>query len=162
MKTFYFLALSAIIFTLTSCDETSPDIGLTETQESLLVTPDLQPEILSVPNVVTNPLNFEIRIHNNGTETTAPITFYIQKMVPVASVAVSDPNWTVVEQGTRWKITSNAGITIPELSFYELDAQFIPLTSGSAGLTVTVISGTGGGETPTNNNIAIKNGITVQ
>ena len=160
MKKFGFLALISALFLFTSCEE--QEIGLIETQSSLLTTPDLQPQILSVPNVVTSTLNFEIRIHNNGVETTAPIVFYIQKMLPVASVAISDPNWTVVEQATRWKVTSNTGITIPELSFYELNAQFIPLAPGSAGLTVSVVSGTGGGEAPTNNNIAVKSEIVVQ
>lgn len=162
MKKFGFLALVSVLIFFTSCEKQEEETKLVETQSSLLTTPDLQPEILSVPNVVTSTLDFEIRIHNNGVETTAPITFYVQKMIPIASVAISDPNWTVIEQATRWKVTSNAGITIPELSFYELNAQFIPLAPGSAGLTVTVVSGTGGGEAPTNNNIAVKSGIVVQ
>ncbi len=159
MKTFKFLALLPLL--LTACQE-SVTPQLTETQHSLLSTPDLQPQILSVPNVVNAPFNFEVRVHNNGIETTAPIVLYIQKMIPVATLNFTDPNWTVVEQATRWKLTSVSGITIPELSFYEIPVQFIPTGVGSAGLTVTVVSGTGGGETPTNNNIAVKSGIIVQ
>lgn len=145
MKKVFYLFITAVLFA--SC----------QSEPAIVVPPDLQPQIFNLPSALNSPTNFKVRILNNGGETTAPIEFYIVKMTPVATVNVNSSQWTVVEQNTRWKLTSNAGVGIFGGSFHEIDCTFVPTGIGSAGLNVMVVSGTGGGETPTNNNLAVKN-----
>lgn len=133
--------------------------------------PDLTPSIL---NDGTSILQGGIRdnviiITNLGAKTTAPITVNIPKMLPNFNIIippsassmdvfggypVENIKWDIVEQATRYVLTSKAGIVIPTLGTLAIGIQIsavgIPQSSGN--FTVRVVFGSGGGETPTTNN----------
>lgn len=101
--------------------------------------------------------------------TTLPFQFYVQKLDPIASFVVdenlteassplsgylvSNSNFTILEQATRWRFTSNSDIVLNPLSTMWIGFQIIGDAVGNGTLTVTVVSGTGGGENPTTDNI---------
>jgi len=118
-----------------------------------VVKPDLTPEILSTWNQLTQPEICTIRIHNDGGATTDTTVFYITKMVPVATVIVPTQGVITQEQNTRWKIKVPS--TIGANSYKDVTVIVQPLATGSATLNAMIISGTGGGEEPNNNNIGI-------
>ena len=143
MKYLFFIGL---LFLLTSCEEEP------------ITTPDLIPEIVINWGDTLNQINlfdlFSVKIHNNGGTTTESSFFYVQKMDPVATIIIPTQSGVIVtEQATRWKIE----ITDLILSNNFKEVLFIiePQLIGSASITSTVVSGTGGGETPTNNNIDV-------
>ena len=117
--------------------------------------PDLEPEIIIDWGVILNSTEvFVVRLHNNGSITTLPSIFYIQKMDPVATcIFPTQSGITVTEQGTRWKIEVNDPIFAG--GFIDVIAIIEPELAGSASINASIVSGTGGGETPTTNNINV-------
>lgn len=109
----------------------------------------------------------------SNTPTTAPFVFYLQKIDPFGTVysdsvmtsvtmdgavyTTSNSLFTVVEQATRWRFTSNTGVILNPYETIWVGAGIEDTSIGSASLTVTVVNGTGGGETPTTDNILVRN-----
>lgn len=147
MKKIFLPLVLLFTITLFSCED-SP-VSFTQSD------PDLSPEIIvNWGGALTGIDIFTIKIHNTGAPTTATSVFYIQKMDPVATIIVpSQPGIIVTEQGTRWKIEITENIQ----SYKEVLFVIEPTLTGSAGITASVVAGTGGGETPTNNNITVYN-----
>ena len=101
--------------------------------------------------------------------TTSPFQFYINKLEPVADIDTSDgigsvsglntsyitenASFTVLEQATRWRFTSNVGVVLQPKQTIWVGGSLTNTLAGSANLSVQVVSGTGGGETPTSDNI---------
>lgn len=143
--------LLTITFLLTICTLFS---CMKEEPQQPSTFPDLQPEIVVFWDTLNTFEVFTIRVHNNGSITTLPSIFYVQKMDPVAKIfATFNPNVNIIEQATRWEVTVNSFI-LPG-GFEDVNFIIEPTLPGSASITATVISGTGGGETPTNNNITV-------
>ena len=138
--------------------------------------PDLSPEHTtgSTSYAPGQTKNVVVRIRNlSPNPTTAPVTFYVQKMDPNFSVFV-DPNattvtvgvnnfavmnsdWVITEQATRWRFVSKPGVVINgnTTNFVAVQLTATGNQGATANLTTTVVSGTGGGETPTNNNMKV-------
>lgn len=117
------------------------------------IVPDLYPTIES-GFTVTSVGSTEavlVKIHNIGVPTTLPTVFYLQKMPPVCNLIVPAQSGgvSVIEEPTRYKIT----LPGPIIGAQNVIVILQPLVKGSASLTATVVSGTGGGESPWNNNI---------
>lgn len=117
--------------------------------------------------------NMTIGIKNvSSVPTTSPIQFYVQKLTPIADFVVSptltdistplstyyvsNSDFTILEQATRWRFTSNSGVVIDPMSIIWVGFEIVPVAIGTGNLTVTVVSGTGGSESPTTDNIAVK------
>ncbi len=141
---YLFLLLGSIGFLSCEKDETPT--------QSL---PDLEPEILvDWGNILNTTEVFVVRVHNNGGTTTLPSIFYIQKMDPVASLTFpTQSGVSIVEQGTRWKVQIDDPIFAG--GFIDVIAIIEPQLAGSASINASIVSGTGGGETPTTNNINV-------
>ena len=113
-----------------------------------------------------------VRVRNlSPNPTTAPIIFFVQKMNPnftisvdtsltvgtvgITNYPVSNDDFDVLEQPTRWRFTSEAGVVIngnsEKLIAIKVMANNFPMSS--ANLITSILAGTGGGETPTSNNI---------
>ncbi|MBL0082820.1 MAG: HYR domain-containing protein [Saprospiraceae bacterium] len=138
--------------------------------------PDLSPEHTtgSTSYAPGQTKNVVVRIRNlSANPTTAPVTFYVQKMDPNFTVFV-DPNatsvtvgvntfsvmnsdWVITEQATRWRFVSKPGVVINgnTTNFVAVQLTATGNQGSTAGMTTTIVSGTGGGETPTTNNIKI-------
>jgi hypothetical protein len=138
--------------------------------------PDLSPEHTtgSTSYAPGQTKNVVVRIRNlSANPTTAPITFFVQKMDPNFSVFV-DPNatnatvginnfsvmnsdWVITEQATRWRFVSKPGVVINgnTTNFVAIQLTATGNQGATANLTTTVVAGTGGGETPTNNNMKV-------
>ncbi|MFN8318494.1 MAG: PKD-like domain-containing protein [Saprospiraceae bacterium] len=138
--------------------------------------PDLSPEHTtgSTSYAPGQTKNVVVRIRNlSANPTTAPITFYVQKMLPNFTIFV-DPNattatvgvnnfsvmnsdWVITEQATRWRFVSKPGVVINgnTTNFVAVQLTAAGNQGSTANMTTTVVSGTGGGETPTNNNIKV-------
>lgn len=141
-----FIVSIIVVFTMISCEKEEPQQPTTF--------PDLQPEILCNWNTLNTFEVFTIRLHNTGSITTLSSIFYVQKMDPVANIFPTfNPNVGIIEQATRWKVTINSFI-LPG-SFKDINFIIEPTLAGSGSITATVVSGTGGGETPTTNNIDV-------
>lgn len=123
---------------------------------------DLTPEIQTVDTIlaVNQTVIVPVVIKNIGEkETTEPITFQILKMNPNFSIiSYGNSDWDVVEQPTRWRFTSKEGVVIngndEAIIDIKLASNNYPLSGGN--FTVQIIAGTGGGESPTNNNIKVQ------
>ncbi|GHB73925.1 hypothetical protein GCM10007390_30180 [Persicitalea jodogahamensis] len=138
-------------------------------------TPDLTPSIFS--NGATynggDQKDVVVTIYNVGTApTSGPVTFEINKITPSFTIAV-DPNatssnvtdhtavangeWTFNEEFARYLVTLNAGLSIPAGGSKEIVIQVSASTTPNAAATITarVFNGTGGGETPVNNNLTV-------
>lgn len=142
MKKIYYLIAILFVFLFSSCEE----------EPLVPVTPDLTPEIISgfTTTTVGATEAVTVRIVNNGSPTTGSSIFYLQKMIPVCNIVIpAQTGISVIEQGTRYKIE----ILDPIIVAKDIIVVLNPTLIGSAGLTATVVSGTGGGETPTDNNV---------
>ncbi|HRG21583.1 MAG TPA: hypothetical protein PLQ57_11150, partial [Saprospiraceae bacterium] len=66
-------------------------------------------------------------------------------------------DWVVTEQATRWRFVSKPGVVISgnTTNFVALQLTATGNQGATASMTTTVVAGTGGGETPTNNNIKV-------
>jgi hypothetical protein len=139
--------------------------------------PDLSPEHVtgSTSYLTGQTKNVVVRVRNlSPNPTTAPVVFFVQKILPnftitplpnstttvtVAGVpyTLNNSEFTIVEQPTRWRFTSNTGVVIPGNStkFIGMSVTAIGLPGNMGNMTTTVVNGTGGGETPTNNNIKV-------
>lgn len=136
--------------------------------------PDLTPSILIDASSISNGESTEvvIRIENlGGAITTGPVVFAIPKTAPQFSIAfntsmssanvlggipVSNGNTaiSVVDQTTRYLFT--IGVASPINSGATFDIGLVVTATGisqsTAGLSVNLASGTGGGESPSTNN----------
>ncbi len=137
--------------------------------------PDLTPSVFS--NGGTYNANEQkdvvIVIYNIGpAPTTGPVTFEINKITPAFTIAI-DPNatmsnvasqptvanneWTFNEEATRYLVTLKDGFSIPAGGNKKIVIQVTATDTPNAAATITarVFNGTGGGETPTDNNSAV-------
>ena len=66
-------------------------------------------------------------------------------------------DWVITEQATRWRFVSKPGVVINgnTTNFVAVQLTATGNQGSTAGMTTTIVSGTGGGETPTTNNIKI-------
>jgi len=176
MKNILILAILTIFI---SCTKESDIIQVNETvktQAEYRANPDLSPEHTtgSTSYLPRATKEVVIRIRNFGSApTSAPVVFYVTKMDPVFTVTfdstataytpafttftLNNGDWTVVEQATRWKFTSKPGIVINSASTSYVGIKLTAGSNGNATLNTTIVSGTGGGETPTSNNLKITN-----
>lgn len=104
--------------------------------------------------------------------TTDVFRFYVQKLSPIADFDVNpvttqvdtplatyyveNSNFTILEQATRWRFTSNSGVILQPMSTMWVGFEILGASIGNGNLTVTVVSGTGGSESPTTDNIFVK------
>ena len=69
-------------------------------------------------------------------------------------IDLNNANWTIVEEASRFVITSKPGVVIAAGGYVDLGLKVkaikIPTTTGN--LAGRIVFGTGGGETPYNNN----------
>ena len=174
MKNIFLVVLfSTILFT--SCTNT---IGVVEDEKIEVAEtrslPDLSPEHSTgstsyLPNATKE---IVVRIRNFGaSSTTAPVVFDITKMVPIFTLtfdstatsytpaattfSLNNEDWSVQEQATRYRFTSKTGVVIGPGEVAYIGIKLTAGTNGNASLNTRVISGTGGGETPTSNNLKI-------
>ncbi|MEO6540860.1 MAG: Ig-like domain-containing protein [Ferruginibacter sp.] len=163
-------------FPYTTCDNGTPEACASATLHILVSPagslPDLTPSIFNDgTTLVRNSIRDNvIRIFNiGGGSTTGTIIFTIPKMLPAFEITI-DPNatsmnvfgglavtngdWTIVEQATRFVFTSKPGIVIPVGGFNAigLKVKAIGIVNSTGNLAIQIILGTGGGETPYNNN----------
>ena len=169
-----YLVLLLIIINTNACN--APDVitGATQDVQSVLAFPDLSPEhstgSTSYLPGATKPV--VIRIRNfGGSVNTAPIVFDVTRMDPVFTLnfnpldTVSTPafttfnldnaDWDLVVQGTRYRFTSKPGVVINPGTTAFIGVTLTAGVNGNAKLNTRVVSGTGGGETPTTNNLKI-------
>ncbi len=164
-------------FPYTTCDNGVPQACASATlhilvQPSNAALPDLTPSIFNdgttlLPNTIRDNV---IRIFNIGGEATSgTMIFTIPKMLPAFEITI-DPNstsmnvfgglavtngdWTIVEQATRYVFTSKPGVIIPAGGFNAigLRVRSAGIVNSTGNLSIQIIFGTGGGETPFNNN----------
>lgn len=163
-------------FVYTTCDNGTPQACAAATLHVLVKPgaglPDLTPSIFNdgttlVRNSVRDNV---IRIFNIGADaTTSTITFTIPKMLPAFEItidpnttsmnvfggmAVNNSDWTITEQATRYVFTSKPGVVIPAggASSIGLQVKAVGVVNSTGNLSIRIVFGTGGGETPINNN----------
>ena len=142
MKKIYYLIAILFAFLFSSCEE----------EPLVPVTADLTPEIISgfTSTTIGATEAVTVRIVNNGSPTTGSSVVYLQKMIPVCNIVIpTQTGISVTEQGTRYKIE----VLDPIIVANDIIVVLNPTLIGSAGLTATVVSGTAGGETPTDNSV---------
>jgi Bacterial Ig domain/FG-GAP repeat len=163
-------------FTYTTCDNGTLQACATATLHVLIQPtfglPDLTPTIFndSTNLVKGTTRDNAIRIKNIGSgPTTAPIIFTIPKMLPsfeitidpnatsmnvAGGTAVTNASWTIVEQTNRYVFTSKPGLVLQvgDSNFVGVKVKAVGMKSSTGNLSVQIILGTGGGETPFNNN----------
>ncbi len=165
-----------IDYPYSTCDNGTPQACASATLHILVLPaallPDLTPSIFNDANTVflNGSRDNAIRIFNIGSgPTSAPIIFTIPKMQPLFDIAVdgarttvdvfggldvTNSNWTIVEEASRFVFTSKPGVVIPaggsNTIGLTLTGRGIVNTTGN--LSITIVFGTGGGETPFNNN----------
>lgn len=124
---------------------------------------------------VDSPMTYQMMVGIKNVSlvpTTSTIQFYVQKLTPIADFVVSptltdistplstyyvsNSDFTILEQATRWRFTSNSGVVINPMSTLWVGFEIVATAIGNGNLTVTVVSNTGGNETPTTDNIAVK------
>lgn len=134
--------------------------------------PDLQPVINSNGSTFNTGVEKDvvIAILNKGaTVTKNPLVFEIQKLAPVYTITVdasattttlvgATPNnteWTIVDLGNRYQFTLKDGFSILPTGNKQIVIKVTAGTfkGGSATVVAQITEGTGGGETPTTNNI---------
>lgn len=163
-------------FTYTTCDNGNPQACANATLHVLIQPtfglPDLTPTIFNdSTNLVKGAARDNvIRIMNTGSgPTTATIIFTIPKMLPSFEITI-DPNatsmnvgggtsvtnadWTIVEQTNRYVFTSKPGLVLQAggSNMVGVKVKAVGMKSSTGNLSVQVVLGTGGGETPFNNN----------
>ena len=134
--------------------------------------PDLTPSIFNDGTTVIQNTTRDnvIRIFNIGAgPTSGSIIFTIPKMEPAFSLTVNpnettmnvfggtdvhNADWTITEQASRFVFTSKPGIVIPAGGFSDIGLKSTPISikNSTGNLSVQIVFGTGGGETPFNNN----------
>ena len=134
--------------------------------------PDLTPSIFNNGTTLDSSTSRDnvIRIFNIGAgPTTAPIIFTIPKMLPAFEISinpnetstdvfggtpVTNSQWTIVEQPTRYVFTSKPGVVIPAGGFNDIGihVKAVSIKNSTGNLSIQIVFGTGGGETPYNNN----------
>ena len=165
-----------IDYPYSTCDNGVPQACASATLHILVLPaallPDLTPSIFNDANTVflNGSRDNAIRIFNIGAgPTSAPIIFTIPKMQPLFDIAVdpirtaadvfgglvvTNSDWTIVEEASRFVFTSKPGVVIPaggsNTIGLTLTGRGIVNTTGN--LSITIVFGTGGGETPFNNN----------
>ncbi|MEJ7610589.1 MAG: Ig-like domain-containing protein [Ferruginibacter sp.] len=163
-------------FIYTTCDNGVPQACASATLHILVKPvgdlPDLTPSIFNDGTTLIQGTTRDnvIRISNIGAgPTTAQFTFNILKMDPAFQVTinptetssavfgvtpVSNSSFTIVEQATRFVVTSNPGVVIPAGGFIDLGVKVkaIGIKNSTGNLSVRIAFGTGGGETPVTNN----------
>jgi hypothetical protein len=165
-------------FIYSTCDDGTPQACATATLHILVKPdagsglPDLTPSIFNngttlLPNTTRDNV---VRIFNIGSgPTTGTIIFTIPKMLPAFEITI-DPNattmdvfgglpvtnsdWTIVEQATRYVFTSKPGVVIPGGGYNDigLTVKSVGIVNSTGNLSIQIVFGTGGGETPFNNN----------
>ena len=165
-----------IDYIYTTCDNGVPQACASATLHILVKPigdlPDLSPAIFNDGTTVVQNTTRDnvISIFNVGAgPTTAPFSFAIPKMAPAFNViinagdvtenvnggtAVSNSSFTIVDQGTRYFITSNPGVVIPSGGSIEIGVKVtaVGIKNSTGNLSVRVTFGSGGGETPFQNN----------
>ncbi len=163
-------------FPYTTCDNGTPQACATATLHVLVKPgaglPDLTPSIFNDGTTLVRNTSRDnvIRIFNIGADATSgTIIFTIPKMLPAFEItidptatsmsvfgglAVTNNDWTIVEQATRYVFTSKAGVVIPAGGFNAigLKVKAVGVINSTGNLSIQIIFGTGGGETPFNNN----------
>jgi hypothetical protein len=86
---------------------------------------------------------FEITIDPNATT-----------MDVFGGLPVTNSDWTIVEQATRYVFTSKPGVVIPGGGYNDigLTVKSVGIVNSTGNLSIQIVFGTGGGETPFNNN----------
>jgi len=167
-----------IDYIYTTCDNGIPQACASATLHILVKPigdlPDLTPAIFNDGTTLIQNTTRDnvIRIFNIGAgPTTAPFIFTIPKMLPAFAITinpnestenvfgnpntpVSNSSFTVVEQANRYVVTSKAGVVIPSGGYIDLGVKVtaVGIKTSTGNLSVQVVFGTGGGETPFNNN----------
>jgi len=163
-------------FIYTTCDNGTPQACAAATLHILVKPgaglPDLTPSIFNDGTTLVRNTTRDnvIRIFNIGADaTTGTIIFTIPKMLPAFEItidpnatsmavfgglAVTNSDWTITEQATRYVFTSKAGVVIPAGGFNAigLKVKAIGTINSTGNLSIQIIFGTGGNETPFNNN----------
>ncbi|WP_221394231.1 Ig-like domain-containing protein [Dyadobacter sp. NIV53] len=159
-------------FTYETCDNGSPSkCAMATLYVMVMAVPDLTPAILNDGTALIQGTSRDnvIIITNLGSTTTGVITINIPKMTPNFTVsipagstmmdvfggtAVNNSNWTITQQATRFVLTSNTGVTIPNNGSLAIGVKVtaIGLPNASGNLSVRIVFGSGGGEAPTTNN----------
>lgn len=134
--------------------------------------PDLTPSIFNDGTTLFQESTRDnvIRIFNIGQgSTTAPVIFTIPKMTPAYNITINpnetfedvfggmqvrNADWTIVEQATRYVLTSKPGVVIPAGGYADIGVKVtaIGIKNSTGNLSVQIVFGCGGGETPYNNN----------
>jgi hypothetical protein len=134
--------------------------------------PDLTPSIFNDGTTVFQESTRDnvIRIFNIGSgATSAPVIFTIPKMEPAYTItinpneimmdvfggmAVKNSDWIITEQATRYVLTSKAGVVIAAGGYADIGVKVtaVGIKNSTGNLSVQIVFGTGGGETPYNNN----------
>ncbi len=134
--------------------------------------PDLTPSIFNDGTTLIRYTTRDnvLRIFNIGNgATTAPVIFTVPKMLPAFLITVnpneifmnvfggtnvSNADWTIVEEANRFVFTSKPGVVILAGGFKDigLKIQAIGIKNSTGNLFIQIVFGTGGGETPFNNN----------
>jgi len=134
--------------------------------------PDLTPSIFNDGTTLIQQTTRDnvIRIFNIGQgATTAPVIFTIPKMLPAFQITinpnetfmdvfggttVNNAEWTIVEQESRYVLTSKPGVVIPAGGYKDIGVKVkaVGIKNSTGNLSVQIVFGTGGGETPYNNN----------
>ena len=67
---------------------------------------------------------------------------------------VTNNQWTIVEQASRYVFTSKPGVVIASGAFNDigLKVKAVGIVNSTGNLSIQIVFGTGGGETPFNNN----------
>ena len=174
----YFGYVGPVDFPYTTCDNGVPQACAMATLHILVqpvpAIPDLTPAILNDGTNLAPGQSRDnvIRIFNIGNgPTTAPIVFQVAPMDPNLFLRIFNPtattmdyaggtpimnsDWTlVVLPSGAYRFTSKPGIVIPAGGYKDLGLTIkaTGTTISSGNLSVLILFGTGGGETPFNNN----------
>jgi len=134
--------------------------------------PDLTPSIFNDGTTLNQNTSRDnvIRIFNIGAgPTTGTIIFTVPKMLPAYQLTVNanetqmnvfggttvkNNDWTIVEEASRYVFTSKPGVVIAAGGFKDVGIknQAVGIKNSTGNLSVQIVFGTGGGETPFNNN----------
>lgn len=164
-------------FPYTTCDNGTPQACAAATLHILvkpvLQVPDLTPSIFNDGTTLIQNTTRDnvIRIFNIGTgATSGTIIFTVPKMMPAYEITinatetfmdvfgglpVANNDWTIVEEASRYVFTSKPGVVIAGGGGSKdvgVKVKAIGIKSSTANLSVRIVFGTGGGETPFNNN----------
>lgn len=137
--------------------------------------PDLTPSVFSNAGTYNQSQQRDVVVaifNISANATTAPVEFEINKVSPgfIMSInpnattstvtghpIVTNGDWTITEQATRYVFKLKDGLSMPTNSNKKIMLRLSAANSPNAAatLTVRIFNGTGGGETPTTNNSAV-------